>query len=465
MPYPLSAVRNKNFGITTPSPLLNQLIAFWPGDEASGARLDAHINAFHMTAHNGVGNTDLYPAVYPTMRRYVQTSSMQWHSIADNPLLAFTSDQAFTIIFWCLSFEGDNPSGGYKSVFGKGTSAQTYAEKTSLWAQLTGDDALHFYVGNGTAYADLQFVGGPNNQQYGKALFIGWHDPDANYVGLSRNNCDRLLSWSTGTYFSTSNFNIGKIWDGQSSEWGGPIGPVAFWKRTLSAAERSWLWNTGTGRTYSALSSCPVLPSGIYRTNNYNFIADGDSKTVEANLGTGSWPTRLQESLTNDLYNGEEFLPNQAHGGFTIYDPNGISGLNNVIDADLAARPVGQTPAYILMNIGCNDTYPGTFDPANEAATKAALLYIIDAYHTKYPSAKIYVSRVWRRVGEANAPTVNSWINYCIGQRSGIAYAGPDESVWLENGDDGTTYTDDGTHYNALGKVKAAQMWRAALGI
>jgi len=36
--------------------LLNALIAYWPGDEASGNLLDAHSNALHLTDTNTVTN-------------------------------------------------------------------------------------------------------------------------------------------------------------------------------------------------------------------------------------------------------------------------------------------------------------------------------------------------------------------------------------------------------------------------
>jgi hypothetical protein len=57
-----------------------------------------------------------------------------------------------------------------------------------------------------------------------------------------------------------------------------------------------------------------------------------------------------------------------------------------------------------------------------------------------------------------------NWLNDVLASRSGWAFPGPDERVFLENGDDGASMTDDGVHPNALGEYRSAQEWRRCIG-
>ena len=83
--------------------------------------------------------------------------------------------------------------------------------------------------------------------------------------------------------------------------------------------------------------------------------------------------------------------------------------------------------------------------------------------HAKWPNAKIYFMRVWSRSQPANCATINGWYADLVTANSGVCYAGPDESVWLECGDNGNTNTTDGTHYSAAGHAAAAAQWISTL--
>jgi hypothetical protein len=76
--------------------LLTALIAYWPGDEASGNLLDAHTNALHLTDVNTVTNNT--GKVYATARQYT-AANQEYHNRASEALLQI-GDVDFTIASW-----------------------------------------------------------------------------------------------------------------------------------------------------------------------------------------------------------------------------------------------------------------------------------------------------------------------------------------------------------------------------
>lgn len=138
--------------------------------------------------------------------------------------------------------------------------------------------------------------------------------------------------------------------------------------------------------------------------------------------------------------------------------PGGTSSdLSTYVTAHLAGEDL--TAKYVLINIGANDI-AGTMV---QATIQANFLNIIDLIHAKYPSANIYIAKPWRRTFGTNANTFAGYIDNVIGLRP-FVQNGPDERTWLENGDDGATYTVDGTHYSDAGEIKNAQLWQSIMG-
>ena len=133
-----------------------------------------------------------------------------------------------------------------------------------------------------------------------------------------------------------------------------------------------------------------------------------------------------------------------------------------LIDADLAAMPEAGTQwlRWVLVNFGANDALSL---PA-QATWEANLAYYLDALHAKYPAAQIFVARPWRRGYGGECDDLADWIDNVLASRSAWAFVGPDERVYLENGDDGATYTLDGVHYNGPGSIVTAQQWLSLLG-
>lgn len=161
------------------------------------------------------------------------------------------------------------------------------------------------------------------------------------------------------------------------------------------------------------------------------------------------------ELLTADLRVGQGNYWGEAPGRFQI-DGSSVDTMDTYVAANLDDEV--EEPTYILFNLGVNDMATA------EGAFKASCRSIFTAFYAKWTNAKIYVMRVWRQGFDAECATLNGWLDDLIAEQSYI-YTGPDESVWLENGDDGATYTTDGIHYtNPGGCQLAADQWRAAIG-
>jgi lysophospholipase L1-like esterase len=129
----------------------------------------------------------------------------------------------------------------------------------------------------------------------------------------------------------------------------------------------------------------------------------------------------------------------------------------SAIAASLAAIADARTD--VLLNLGANDV---AALPA-EATWKANLGTILDAIHTKWPNTQVYIMQPWRRGYASQCNSLATWIGDVVATKA-WSHVGPDERVFLENGDDGVTYTSDGIHPNAAGYVLTATQWKATLG-
>jgi lysophospholipase L1-like esterase len=212
-------------------------------------------------------------------------------------------------------------------------------------------------------------------------------------------------------------------------------------------------YTTDTGNTWDDYQVYACGNEGQYTnlfkylpqmTPSMNILLVGDSKTEYAGL--------MCLKMSTDIVQFYKVNDPLAHGGYTV------ALVKAGIDQWLTC--VGYPPQALLINLGVNDA--GTL-PA-EVTWKANYQYILDAIHTKFPGASIYLMRIWCRGLAAHCATLNGWIGDLVTLNSTFVHLGPDESVFLENGDDGVTYTADGIHPNAAGYQLTADKWRETLG-
>lgn len=195
-----------------------------------------------------------------------------------------------------------------------------------------------------------------------------------------------------------------------------------------------------------------ILPYGDSTTN-------GSGDTIPPGLGYNGYPPILCAALeTATGYGWYESPVRVGRGGYSV--ATGGNTFQSTVDADIAARASSLAPDYILVNMGVNDT--GTLPTQGNFTT--GYLYVLDALHAVWPTARIGCMRIWKRNENADSATVNGWIDLCIAARA-FAFTGPDESVFLKGSDDGNTYTTDGTHPNRAGYTLTATQWQSAMGL
>jgi lysophospholipase L1-like esterase len=120
-----------------------------------------------------------------------------------------------------------------------------------------------------------------------------------------------------------------------------------------------------------------------------------------------------------------------------------------------------QTPDWILVNTGINDTNaPATLQAAFEASYGS----LLDKLHTAWPSARILVTYPWARNLDAACDTMAGWIDNVLATRSPWAVIGDDERVWMKGADNGATMTNDGIHPNKAGNAEKVNQVITAMG-
>jgi len=224
--------------------LLNNLIAYWPGNEVAGNALDLHTNALHLTDVNGV--TSNPGVVYPWSRQYTRALN-RYHTRPGDDALLSTGDVDFTIAA-CVWLDSKI---GVETIASKDTMAMPNREYW-LGYFLAGDRFfLQLTDGTvGTAIANT--LGAPALGAW--YLVIGWHDSVANTVNIQVNNGGADVVGTVGAPADTAAiFQIGRT---LANQWDGRIGPTMFWKSAPGAggvktpAERLALWNGGTPLRY-----------------------------------------------------------------------------------------------------------------------------------------------------------------------------------------------------------------------
>ena len=213
--------------------LLTNLISYWKLDEASGNAIDAH-GTNTLTDNNTVGTA---AGKVLTARDFEKNNSESF-SIASNPSLQ-TGDIDFTISCWIKP---------------ETVELQFYVNKSGIAA---ADREYAVYNFNGILFfiydpsgAIVQVASGVTPVPGTWYHIVAWHDSVANQIAISVNNATPVtLSHSTGVRTNNFQFELGAR-QNHGFFYDGLLDEVGFWKRVLTADERTQLYNGGNGLSY-----------------------------------------------------------------------------------------------------------------------------------------------------------------------------------------------------------------------
>lgn len=222
--------------------IIDNLAAFWDFED-----LDfTDTNDVHGTSHLTNNNIVVTAAGKVGLAADFETDSSQNLSVGDNAALSMGDIEA-TFVAW-VQLESA-PGTPKMTVLAKdsGTSGEYYLQYNG------GTSRFELTVCGASAFGSLTAVVGNN---FGAASLATWyflvaqHDPVANTIALSINNgTPNSAAHSAGIFDGTGTFRIGG--DSFAENFDGLVDQVGIWKRLLTGAEITWLYNSGAGRSYA----------------------------------------------------------------------------------------------------------------------------------------------------------------------------------------------------------------------
>lgn len=216
------------------SSLITSLEAYWKLDESSGNATDSQASiVLTNTSTTYVASKINNGANFGAAGRHL--------SVGDLAALSF-GDESFTIAAWIKANVSTSP----QAWFGKWGAA---GSKEYLLFSHNATEKYSFYVSNdGTATGSVQET---NVITTGTWYFIVCqHDSVNNLLKIQVNNTGwTTTSFSAGVFNGTTAFRLGENADGSVPCLGG-VDEVGVWRRILTDAECTTLYNSGNGLSY-----------------------------------------------------------------------------------------------------------------------------------------------------------------------------------------------------------------------
>ena len=238
----VQSINFASFKQSNPYALTTSLVGYWNLNEASGNALDSHSNALHLTDNNTVGASG-------SSRDFEVDNTEYFNLGGDNANLSGGTgvSLAFSALVQ-LESKGANRTILSKYVAGAGN-------REYLLYFDNAADRFRFLVSNdGTATASLSAnnLGSPSTAT--PYFVIAWHDATADTINIQINNgTTDSAAHSTNIHDSGTDFCIGAAAGGVST-FDGLISKVGVWRnRILTSDEKTYLYNSGSGRVFSEL--------------------------------------------------------------------------------------------------------------------------------------------------------------------------------------------------------------------
>jgi hypothetical protein len=232
------------------APDISDLISWWKLDETSGTRYDSH-GSLHLSDNNTVGYgtgkqgnaADFEASNQETLYRSLGSSELSF------------GDEGVTWAYW-VKHESDGNTVAQQHISIRDTAGSQYSEIRLRWGE--ANNTFDLLLANSLNWNRVvTWSGTPSTGTW--YFILAWHDPVANTMNLQVNDgavnsfSDSYGLWDGGGV-STREIRIGRLVNYTTDQYmDGLIDEVCVWNAVLSSDERSWLYNSGAGRTYEDL--------------------------------------------------------------------------------------------------------------------------------------------------------------------------------------------------------------------
>ena len=235
--------------------LSDNLISYWSLEAASGTRVDAVVaSANDLTDNNTVtGN----PGKVANAAQFTAANS-EYLSRADNASLS-TGDIDFTVACWV--YLDTNVNATLITKYNVQTNQDEYLlfynqndhspnNRFSFVVTATGAPAANKVV-------DATSFGAPSLSTW--YFIAAWHDSVGNTINICVNDGTvNSTATTAGVFDGTAPFQIGALIGGAGTNvyyMNGRIDEAGFWKRVLTSAEITQLYNSGNGMSYADITA------------------------------------------------------------------------------------------------------------------------------------------------------------------------------------------------------------------
>jgi len=267
------------------STLSNGLVSHWKLEEPSGSRADS-VGTNELADNNGVGQAQ------GKLGQAAQFSAPSGEYLVkpDNTDFSIQPNVSFTFAGWFNLASKTT----YMGLFSKDEAAGV--REYVLYYDHGMDRFVWMVFGpNGADPIIATTLGSPQvNQWYFIAV---WHDATAGTIGIQINNGTAdSKAHAGGITDNVSAFRLG-MGLANGAPFNGSIDSFSFWKRSLTAAERTELWNNGAGKDPTGGSTTPPSSGG----SQWVTTPEGDIYFNAGKVGIGLTNPQRALDVVGDL--------------------------------------------------------------------------------------------------------------------------------------------------------------------
>ena len=277
---------NIGFSVDTASNLRASLQAYWTMEEASGARRDQSGNGLHL-GDRGTGANPVAAAGQVGSAVSLVRANSQSLDIASVPELQ-SGPINFTLSTWVYITTAVSEA----PFICKGSDSAAANYEYYLFYDPTSD-RCGLQISNGTSELSLRA------NTYGAVPtatwlhLVGWHDSANGLLGISVNDTADTTAWTSGGNATNTFFHVGR--QPPTRYLDGRIDETGFWKRTLTAAERTNLYRSGSGNRFATdYASARIDEVGVWHKvltaqQQLDLWAGSTGNTYSTEAGFAGW--------------------------------------------------------------------------------------------------------------------------------------------------------------------------------